>query len=440
VPEPATPRPEEAPRQPAQPETPRGDSADPSQVRPGRPQLGPGLTGEEPIRARATTPDGLHQIVVLADGRIIRCSSPACAVIRVHYTDFLTEQKDPARQPDEAMRTLAADFETRMAALDARAAGTADPAEAQRVAEEVARLDQELRQFAARTLAPELGVRADRLVTILEVWTAEQARAMRTWLGPDLFAHLAGRRDPNVIRSFARALELAGADDVARNELRHTLDLSRGGISEVNFGQALAQLVDFMDRYGSRVSGDFISRYRRAVQQRGDPDQARAELRLAEDILEGRTPLGPGTRVAGLPAGEAEGVRAPEYRVTGPPGTAPRLVEVKRIGAPLAEEGLDRNLRSALGQIIPTSEATGERGGFVRIDATEGGRSAMTPEQVRQTVNRRLLSARPDPADPTRSTRGIDFVRWVEVLYQDSAGNPQRVLCEVQSGAVVIVP
>jgi hypothetical protein len=392
------------------------------------------------VRARATTPDGLHQIIVLADGRIVRCSSPACAITRAHYQDFLGEQRDATHQPDEALRNRARDFETRMNDLDARAAAATDPAEAQRIANEVAQLDQQLREYAAQALAPELGVRDVRLQTMLEVWTATELRALRAWLGADLFGHLAGRRDPNVIREFARALELVGTDAVARDELRKSVDLSRRGVSEADLGRSLHELNQFLDRFGSRVSGDFVSRWRRAVQARGDPVQARAELSLAADLLEGRTPLSAAQdlSVAGLPESTVPGQKTPEYRVTDAGGTS-RLAEVKRLNAALTEGNIETNLRQALSQIIPTAERTGDRNGFVRLDAT-GPHSALTAEQVRAAVEQRMRSRRPDPVDPSRSTSGIDFVEWVEVLYTDSTGAQQRVLCHVVGGAVVIAP
>ena len=135
---------------------PGGKTTDPSPLKPGDPQtvqLGPGLTGKERIVAHTQTRDNLHNVVVLEDGRIIRCSR-SCGSILAHYEAFLKEETDAGR------KETAEAFKKKLEALEAESKATTDPAEREQIAKEAAAIDQSLRTFAAERLAGELKIGA----------------------------------------------------------------------------------------------------------------------------------------------------------------------------------------------------------------------------------------------------------------------------------------
>ncbi|HWM92809.1 MAG TPA: DUF4157 domain-containing protein [Thermoanaerobaculia bacterium] len=184
------------------------DASDPSRVTPDHPQavkLGEGLTGKEKVSAHVLTPDGLHDVAVLEDGRIIRCSK-VCAEILAHYEDFLKEESDPKRVEK------AAAYKKKLETLKAEAAAAQDKAQHKKIAEEAAAVDAELRQFSAERLAKELGVKSSATETLLKMVNPEQVRALRGLLGDDLFRYLAGRKDPNTILKAAEAVLTAPTD------------------------------------------------------------------------------------------------------------------------------------------------------------------------------------------------------------------------------------
>ena len=429
--------------------------------RPPMPEAGRVLAGEERVSGiRVPTPDGLHHILILDDGRIIRCSNQ-CAQIRHHYEDFLREQRESgeARTFDDRLSRLEQDSVANARAIEANQRAldentdphqrdrleqtrTALEAERSQIGEDAGRLDRDIRQFAVETLSQELGGRTEGLSTLLEILTPEQTRQMHGRLGPSLFTHLAGRRDPNVIRQFVRAMQSMQGDTAAENSLIHTLDLTRRGISEVHFGEALVQLNTFLDQYAGRVSGDFMSRFARAVQTRGDPAQARAEIELARDILEGRTQIGTQLSVEGIPESRIPGQRTPEYQITGAGGRQ-LLAEVK-FSVPRTR-AIRRNLRSALGQIIGESRRRhGGQDNYIRIDARgERAGPELTPDSILRAVNGELCTSRTSVAGERlpegESIRGLDYVEWVEVIYLDNDNNLQHRRYQVRNGVLVDV-
>ena len=254
---------------------------------------------------------------------------------------------------------------------------------------------------AAQGLVSKLGIRADRLYNLLEVFTPDELRKIHLEIGAvDL--QVLGNRTRQTLRQLRRALELAGNDTVARNEILRMATFIKRGISAAQIEQALTELVQFMERYLGRVTGDFASRYRRTVHHRADPAQAHVELALAVDILEGNTPLGKDLSVEGIPESTSPRhasvarQRTPEFRVTGLNIPA-RLVEVKRIGRDgrrLSRNSFRNNLGTAIGQVVEQSKYTGERGGFIRLDARHTSSTTLTAHDFFRQVNGELLALR----------------------------------------------
>lgn len=101
---------------------------------------------EDAVRVRFRTPDGLHDIFVLNDGRIFRCSL-TCAQLRAWYEPYLT------RQPEGTRRQAATELENSLKGLEDRARnGENTPA----LNEAIGRLDVNMREFIAPDLAGQL--------------------------------------------------------------------------------------------------------------------------------------------------------------------------------------------------------------------------------------------------------------------------------------------
>jgi len=287
------------------------------------------------------------------------------------------------------------------------------------------------------------------MATLLGAFDPADVRRFAARLGPDLFAHLAGRT-PDFLQEFARAWKLTDGDAAAQEEIARALGLTRGGGGggPAVLQAALHEYSSFMEQYPGRVSGDLISHFRRAVLGTGDPLQARAEIEFARDILEGRTPLGVDQKVHGIEerrGGPNQNRVNPEYRVTAPDQTT-RVTEVKRVGAEggqLSKNGLKNNLGDAIHQVIGESSHTGERGGYIRLDARHTTGTQLTVDQITRAIIGEMVSPRDkienQPLPQGQVVRGIEFVEWVEVLYNE-AGQPQRLLFQVVNGQIVQVP
>lgn len=101
---------------------------------------------EDGVRVRLRTPDGLHDIFVLNDGRIFRCSF-TCAQLRVWYEPYLT------KQPEGTRRQAATALENSLKALEDRAKnGESTPA----LNEAIGVLDVNMREFIAPDVAGQL--------------------------------------------------------------------------------------------------------------------------------------------------------------------------------------------------------------------------------------------------------------------------------------------
>ncbi len=94
---------------------------------------------------------------------------------------------------------------------------------------------------------------------------------------PELLEHLAKQSQP-IQQIFNRAIELAGNDAILRQETIENLRLHKqGSLSTRALEASLWDLVNFLERYSQRVSGDFASRFRRLHRQNFDvPQRGRA--------------------------------------------------------------------------------------------------------------------------------------------------------------------
>jgi len=103
---------------------------------------------------------------------------------------------------------------------------------------------------------------------------------------PELLEHLAKQSQP-IQQNFNRAIELAGNDAILRQETIENLRLHKQvSLSTRALEASLWDLVNFLERYSQRVSGDLASRFRRLHRQNFDvPQRGRATCAARTDRL-----------------------------------------------------------------------------------------------------------------------------------------------------------
>ena len=363
------------------------------------------------VRVVRTTrsPDGMHEIKLLSDGTLVRCSA-VCQRLRAFYKELV---EGPNRSPEDV--SLARELD----GITTRSR-SADPVVRSRATDEAAALEPRLRQRASSNLAQELHVPADAISPLLQLYPMARVRGMT-----DQIRQLASK--PDAVR--ARFVEVMGQlDQVGQLDLVHNLELNRRGrVNNAVLEGTLDEVASLLARFPGRLRGDVASRVRRRADT--EPAQAGAELTLATDLLGGGTALGRQRTVEGIPEG-LQGQRIPEYLVTTPSG-GQAYAEVKAVGvpepgqaaAPLNEEAVRRNFGSALGQLRDReNKALTEN--LIRIDGRNAGPSAVTAADVQGWMRGELR---------TRVREGVETpVRWIEVIYNNPNGIQQRVTLEVR--------
>ncbi|WP_375771383.1 SH3 domain-containing protein [Archangium gephyra] len=283
-----------------------------------------------------------------------------------------------------------------------------------------------LSRVQVAALAKELGITKSAAEALLSVTDAVTLKGLKGELGTNGLNFLGGK--PRVFReAFFKTLEQVGTDGVARASLMESLRLNqKGTLANSAMQSALNAYLAFLTRHGQRVSGDFMSRFWRANAL--DKAEALAELRLVEDILAGKTPLGPGRQVKGLAESPVPGEKMPEFRVELPSGS--RLAECKAIGEagkPLSATSVSSNVSKAHSQLKAESARSGEAEGLIRLDAREAGNTDVSTAQLAEWASKNS----PNPRD-SRATR------WVEIFYKNVHGQLVRVVLELKSGRFAV--
>ena len=378
------------------------------------------------VRARFRTPDDLHDIFILRDGRIFRCSV-SCAQLRTWYGGYLERATDPARAQQ------AADLNRELTSLENRSqAGDTSPA----LQELIARLDMRMRDFIAFDLVQELTTQAAaRGLTDPEerLLSPEQVRSLLGALdldevtaivGPDGFRTAAAlRRLANSVelqRGFREVLRAYQGDPVALRSLAETLDRGSNLRPQVLIS-GYQRAVGLKTRYGARLTGDIVGRCVKAAEPSPETE---AEIQAMKDVLEGRTPWGAGAeRVHGLSASNVE--RRPEGAAWF--GGVRGLFEVKT-SQRLTPSNVKTNLGDALSQ-IRRQTAADDAPGLVRIDARASGlASAFDETRMIAAVYERMRWFHPNAAGVPEG----DNVRFIELLYRDAAEQEQSLWLEVR--------
>lgn len=280
-------------------------------------------------------------------------------------------------------------------------------------------------QLRARQQAEALGLSQGDAAILLRKASPSTLRMLHERLGPEGMQRLAGK-PPALLDVAFDALRAARGDSVANAEIMKSLELNQSGsLSNLHLESSLAAYLNFRSRYGGRIAGDFISRFRRLVAE--DIRQAEAELRLAEDLLAGKTVLGKTGRVEALAESSIPSEQTPEFRVQSPQGA--KLVECKTIGKtgePFTKNTVRNNVGNANSQIRDQSLRTGEREGLIRLDGREAGATDVSPQTLADWVSSKL----PSPHDSLAT-------RWVEIFYKDGSGQPMKVVLELEPSSRV---
>jgi Domain of unknown function (DUF4157) len=190
------------------------------------------------VRARFSTPDNLHEIFILEDGRIFRCSL-TCTELRQWYDPYLTRQKPGSR------RDLAMELSERLEVLERRSNGGEKSTDLDRA---IGALDVAMREFIAPDLARELqhGAEAHKLIGPGETYlTKDEVGRLLRYFNLDEIARLTGPDGPGsaeAVRSLATALE--GLDKFLTPADRETLRPVLARIAEGGSGAA----IDFLGR------------------------------------------------------------------------------------------------------------------------------------------------------------------------------------------------
>ena len=158
------------------------------------------------VRARFPTPDGMHEIFVLEDGRIFRCST-LCAELRTWYDPFLQSQSDDAR------KASAKSLDTELKLLEESQRAGENTKE---VNDAIAALDVRMRDFIAPDLAKELTASGKaggmKMGGLTEVLSEGQTRKLLTFLDINTIRSLVGPeglQDAQALRRFADRAESA---------------------------------------------------------------------------------------------------------------------------------------------------------------------------------------------------------------------------------------
>ncbi|MBP6842857.1 MAG: hypothetical protein KA201_03910 [Kofleriaceae bacterium] len=274
----------------------------------------------------------------------------------------------------------------------------------------------------AHALGEQLGITdaaAEKVLTVLD----DEALARLLAEFGEAQVKMIATRSQTVLEAFARGLAAAGEDRQAVASLVEGLRLNaKGTLASDALIEAIAADAAFRAQHGNRIAGDFLSRFWRSISRKHDVAQARAELRLAEDLLAGRTAIGDVDSLEAL--AESPSGRTPEFRATSPDGA--HLVESKMIGRanePLTQTSVSNNVRSAHDQVRTQAARTGESGGgMIRLDGLAAGRTDVTPETLAEWVSKH----NPSPRDSVAT-------QWVEILYNDAEGTAMKVVLELKN-------
>ena len=207
----------------------------------------------------------------------------------------------------------------------------------------------------------------------------------------------------------------------------------RGRVSDSKTEAAFSETLDFLKRRDGKVSGDFPTRFADAQGGRGAV-QARNEIKTAENILDGNSPLGSNiSKVDGIPTDVSNtGIPTPDYRITNANGIS-RLSEIKTPNQALLDttNNFDRNLKKAVNQV--KIKGSNDANAYITMDYSLQPSTNMSRDRIKQYTESILNT------NDRQGRKGIDFVEFVDVFYKDKASQSRRLLLQVRNGKLEII-
>jgi hypothetical protein len=335
------------------------------------------------VRIRFRSRDGLHEIFILNDGRIFRCSL-TCAQLRTWYDSYLKSQ------PEGTRRQTSTQLDETLQALETRAAdGESTP----ELNQAIANLDSQIREFIAPDVARELQ---------LSFRSRDLIEPGETLLTP--------AQTHNLLRVFSldSLQQLAAASQSARN-LRLLADLwgevlSTASANDVVRLRAVNERIRPTEEQAEALGPYFEARRNAMSDAVGDLEAAQSGPEL-QRIAQRDPIIPPGTNAGVASAVDSMLTRFSSRRIT-----------------------LDAGLRSLLSEHLRLNAAGMTPEAFASIADARGLASAL-----RATAGARVAptAAAPNPRDP-RYRHAIDG--------HGSGRNPQGMISEAATRRGVGVP
>ncbi|MGL5833289.1 MAG: hypothetical protein ACRC1Z_08650 [Waterburya sp.] len=285
-------------------------------------------------------------------------------------------------------------------------------------------------------LSRETGISQGSINNVYGDLSSQDIKLLSGKLGKNIVEPLFGKVDKDIVKNVSKTVNLVADDVDAINDVKQTLNQNQikpDGTQIIDDNQlktAFSNTIEFLEKYKNRVSGAFPNRFGRASTERLDSIQASGEIKTAEDILDGKTTLGNGIQLRGLP----EVVRSqknPEYFATMLDNST-RLVEVK---TPTGKPGkITSNLNDAIQQITgsPLRNQATEKA-YIRVDYTNAKPVTGDENFLFEKIERSLKT---DKINNVPIIPGTQLVEFVELLYKDARNGNQvtQMLVRVENG------
>ena len=259
-----------------------------------------------------------------------------------------------------------------------------------------------------------------------------------------------GNTGSELVQNVTKIVKIFAKDADAIADIQENLSFNqvnkRGKqfLDDSQLREAFTEATKFIDKYKGRVSGAFANRFGKAAAKGNnlslpnprklDFTQAAGEIKTAEDILDGVTPLGSDVKMRGLP--EINGQKNPDFLATLSGGNT-RLVEVKTLEGSFAKTKINTRLSDAIRQIVGNSPITKPtNNAYIRLDFRNANATQDRADFLFNAVKDRL-----EFTNKGKITPGIQVVEFVELLYKDAnqAGQVRSILVQVKNGVPTLL-
>ena len=288
-------------------------------------------------------------------------------------------------------------------------------------------------------LAKKTGISGDSIKKVYGDVSSNDIELLGNKLDKNLAEHLFNKGDDGstgsqLVNNVSDTLKKVGNDNVAIESIKSILRKNKNGkLNDSKTETAFSEAADFLGRYEGRVSGDFPTRFADAQGKKG-AIQARSEIRTAESILDGDSPLGSNvSKVEGIPTDVSNtGIPTPDYRITDVSGIS-RLSEIKTPNQALLDttNNFDRNLKKAVNQV--KIKGSKDANAYITMDYSLQPSTNMSRDRIKQYTESILNTS------DRQGRKGIEFVEFIEILYKDTAGQSQRLFLQVRNGILEII-